>query len=74
LAHQYTDFFVITNEDPYNESPEIIDEVAAGVPIAAEGHQFVRELHRDAAIKLAFDRALPGDTVLVWARATNRAW
>lgn len=74
LAHQYTDFFVITNEDPYNESPrEIIDEVAAGVPIAAEGHQFVRELHRDAAIELAFDRALPGDTVLVLGKGHEQS-
>jgi len=74
LAHRYTDFFVITNEDPYNENPqEIIDEVAAGVPSAAEGYQFVRELHRDAAIRLAFNWALPGDTVLVLGKGHEQS-
>lgn len=74
LAHRYTDFFVITNEDPYDESPqEIIDEVAAGVPSAVENHQFVRELHRDTAIKLAFDRARPGDTVLVLGKGHEQS-
>jgi UDP-N-acetylmuramoyl-L-alanyl-D-glutamate--2,6-diaminopimelate ligase len=66
IAHQYADFSIITNEDPFGEDVEaIIAEVAAGVPPTEEGSRYVREPDRERAIRLAIEQAQPGDTVVI---------
>jgi UDP-N-acetylmuramoyl-L-alanyl-D-glutamate--2,6-diaminopimelate ligase len=66
IAHQYADFSIITNEDPFGEEVEaIIAEVAAGLPPNEEGSRYVREPDRARAIRLAIERAQPGDTVVI---------
>ena len=38
IAGELADFFVITNEDPFGEDADaIIDQVAGGAPVGAEG-------------------------------------
>jgi UDP-N-acetylmuramoyl-L-alanyl-D-glutamate--2,6-diaminopimelate ligase len=66
IAREFATFFIITNEDPFGEDVEaIIAEVAAGVPESEEGTRFVREPDREQAIRLAIERAEPGDTVII---------
>ncbi|MGH2448613.1 MAG: UDP-N-acetylmuramoyl-L-alanyl-D-glutamate--2,6-diaminopimelate ligase [Chloroflexota bacterium] len=66
VARQYTDFFIITNEDPYSERAEdIVGEVAAGVPAREEGKRFEREVDRGRAIARAVQLAEPGDIVVI---------
>jgi UDP-N-acetylmuramoyl-L-alanyl-D-glutamate--2,6-diaminopimelate ligase len=64
LAARKTDFFVITMDDPGHEDPAVIAaQVAAG---AREiGGHFIIELDRRAAIRRLFERARPGDAVLL---------
>jgi UDP-N-acetylmuramoyl-L-alanyl-D-glutamate--2,6-diaminopimelate ligase len=74
IARRYTDFFVITDEDPYEEQPdEIIDEIASGVPREEEGSRFARELDRGRAIEMALRRACPGDTVIILGKGHERS-
>ena len=66
IARDHTDFFVITNEDPFGEDVEsIMAEVAAGVSPVDRGSKYVLEPDRKRAITLAIDRAEPGDTVVI---------
>jgi UDP-N-acetylmuramoyl-L-alanyl-D-glutamate--2,6-diaminopimelate ligase len=66
IAREFADFFIITNEDPFGEDVEtIISEIAAGVPASEEGTRFMREPDRGEAIRLAIQRANPGDTVVI---------
>jgi UDP-N-acetylmuramoyl-L-alanyl-D-glutamate--2,6-diaminopimelate ligase len=68
------DFAVLTNEDPRSEDQDkIIDEIASGLRTAGwrEGPMFVREPERRRAIELAFERADPGDTVLLAGKGTE---
>lgn len=68
VAAGNVDFTVITSEDPRGEEPEaIVDEIARAMLAAGalEGEAFVRQADRRAAITLAFDRAAPGDLVLL---------
>ena len=65
LAARKADFFVITMDDPGNEeAAAIADEIAAGASSAGASH-FAIELDRRAAIRLLFERARPGDAVLL---------
>jgi UDP-N-acetylmuramoyl-L-alanyl-D-glutamate--2,6-diaminopimelate ligase len=64
LASRKADFFVITSDDPGHEDPlAIAAEIAAGA--RAAGGNFVVEIDRRAAIRLLFERARPGDVVLL---------
>ncbi|MDX1690132.1 MAG: UDP-N-acetylmuramoyl-L-alanyl-D-glutamate--2,6-diaminopimelate ligase [Acidimicrobiia bacterium] len=57
------DIAVLTSDNPRSEDPDaILDEVAAG---AAGDAEVVRDPDRRRAIRLAIDRAGPGDLVLV---------
>jgi UDP-N-acetylmuramoyl-L-alanyl-D-glutamate--2,6-diaminopimelate ligase len=59
---------VVTDEDPRGEeSGKILDEIAAGAKAAGarEGETLLRIADRKAAIAAAFDRARPGDVVLL---------
>lgn len=74
IAREYTDFFIITNEDPYGERPEsIMAEVAAGVPREEEGQRFVREEDRAHAIECALRRARPGDTIAILGKGHEQS-
>jgi UDP-N-acetylmuramyl-tripeptide synthetase len=71
VAVQLSDFFVISNDDVYDEDPQqIADELAAGARAAGamQGRDFAVVLDRRAAFAAAFARARPGDTVLLAGR------
>jgi len=62
IAEQYLDKIIITNEDPYNEDPQlIIDEVAAGL----KQKQPERILDRRQAIQQALKLAQKSDVVII---------
>jgi len=64
LAARKSEFFVITMDDPAHEDPgAIAQEIAAGASPLSE--HFAVELDRRAAIRLLFERAMPGDAVLL---------
>ena len=68
LAARKADFFTITQDDPGDEdTAAIAEQIAAGARSAGaeDGNAFVVELDRRAAIRLLFERAGPGDTVLL---------
>lgn len=74
IARQYADFLIITNEDPYGEVPEaIMAEVAAGLPADEEGSHFLREVDRARAIRLAIERAQPGDAVAILGKGHEQS-
>jgi UDP-N-acetylmuramoyl-L-alanyl-D-glutamate--2,6-diaminopimelate ligase len=65
LAARKSDFFAITMDDPGEEEPaDIARQIADGARCAGYGN-FVIELDRRAAIRLLFERARPGDAVLL---------
>ncbi|GAC1444414.1 MAG: UDP-N-acetylmuramoyl-L-alanyl-D-glutamate--2,6-diaminopimelate ligase [Chloroflexota bacterium] len=66
IAHGLTDYFFITNEDPFGENAgSIIEQIVAGVPAADKGRRFEVEPDRAQAILRAVERARPGDTVVI---------
>jgi UDP-N-acetylmuramoyl-L-alanyl-D-glutamate--2,6-diaminopimelate ligase len=68
LAASRADFFAITLDDPYDEDPQqIAAQIASGATTrgAQADQDFVIELDRRAAIRLLFERAGPGDAVLL---------
>lgn len=74
IAREYADFFIITNEDPFDEEVEtIIDAVAAGVPRSEEGTRYIREPDRAEAIRRAVNLAAPGDTVVMLGKGHERS-
>ena len=65
-AAQFSDFFIITTDDPLNEDPiEIAREVQSGAEGKAPGRDFEVVIDRRAAIRRAIEVARPGDTVLL---------
>jgi UDP-N-acetylmuramoyl-L-alanyl-D-glutamate--2,6-diaminopimelate ligase len=68
IAARYCDFVVLTDEDPRLEDRHaIIDEIAVGVEDAGkrEGEGYLKIADRTDAIRAAFQRAQPGDIVLL---------
>ncbi len=68
IAAQLADFFVITDEDPREEDRNaILREIARGGEAVGkrEGQDFLCIADRTQAIEAAFQRARPGDTVLL---------
>ncbi|MBV9582725.1 MAG: UDP-N-acetylmuramoyl-L-alanyl-D-glutamate--2,6-diaminopimelate ligase [Chloroflexi bacterium] len=64
LAANKADFFAITTDDPGFEDPATIAaQIAAGA--TSVNNQFVVELDRRTAIRVLFERARPGDAVLL---------
>ena len=58
------DLAVITSDNPRSEDPALlVDQVAAGT--VGGRAEVVREVDRSKAIRLALERAKPGDTVLI---------
>jgi UDP-N-acetylmuramoyl-L-alanyl-D-glutamate--2,6-diaminopimelate ligase len=74
VAARFADRSVLTNEDPRHEEPDaIIEEIAQGLQRGGkvEDSDFVRRPDRRSAIAYAFERARPGDTVLLAGKATE---
>jgi UDP-N-acetylmuramoyl-L-alanyl-D-glutamate--2,6-diaminopimelate ligase len=64
LAARKADFFVITMDDPgHEDAATIADQIAAGARSACGS--FTIELDRRRALRLLFERARPGDAVLL---------
>lgn len=74
LALEFTDFFYITNEDPFGESAEaIMAEVASGAGSDERGRRFELEPDRGTAIRRAIERAQPGDTVIITGKGHEQS-
>lgn len=68
IAEKYCDKIIITNEDPYDESPEgIMKEVSSGIK-NKEKHLI---LDRKQAIKEAVKMAKPKDTVIITGKGSE---
>ena len=69
IAAKYCNEIILTNEDPYDESPmEIINQIAEGVKnIGINQHKSAvyKILDRKEAIKKALSLAKPGDVVII---------
>jgi UDP-N-acetylmuramoyl-L-alanyl-D-glutamate--2,6-diaminopimelate ligase len=68
VAADLADFAVLTTEDPRHEDPDaVIDGIARAMLACGrrEGSDFVRVTDRRAAIRVAFERACPGDLVVL---------
>ena len=68
IAAERTRLAVVTDEDPRGEDREtILDDVARGAEQvgASRGHDLLLIADRPAAIEAAFERARPGDVVLL---------
>ncbi len=75
VAGELCDVVVVTDEDPYDEDPQlIIDQVAEGVRQSGkiEGKNFWRVLDRREAIRKAVEMAQPGDVVLLTAKGAEQ--
>jgi UDP-N-acetylmuramoyl-L-alanyl-D-glutamate--2,6-diaminopimelate ligase len=76
IAGERADIVVVTNEDPYDDVPEIImDQVAVGVEKAGKilGENLFKILDRRAAIAKAFSLARAGDIVLITGKGNEQA-
>jgi len=76
LAGQNADIVIITNEDPYDDAPDIIiDQVALGAEKAGKkvDQNLFKILDRREAIKLALSQAKPGDVVLITGKGSEQA-
>lgn len=62
IAEKYGDEIIITNEDPYDESPEeIIDQIISGI----KNKKVIKILDRKKAIRKAINIAREGDIVII---------
>jgi UDP-N-acetylmuramoyl-L-alanyl-D-glutamate--2,6-diaminopimelate ligase len=76
LAGQNADFVIVTNEDPYDDDPQmIIEQVAAGALQAGkkEGIDLWKILDRREAIKKALTLAGVNDLVLITGKGSEQA-
>lgn len=72
IVSKYTDFIILTNEDPYYENPQrIIDEIEAGIKNKELGKSYWKILDRRVAIKKALQLAEPGDFVVVTGKGAE---
>lgn len=66
IAEKYCDEIILTNEDPYDESPEkILEDIKKGAP----GAQKI--LDRREAIRKALGLAKPNDTVIITGKGSE---
>lgn len=75
IAGEHADIVIVTNEDPYDDDPEIIiDQVAVGAEKAGkelDGTLF-KIIDRRAAIATALARAEQGDIVLITGKGNEQ--
>ncbi|MDO5480135.1 MAG: UDP-N-acetylmuramoyl-L-alanyl-D-glutamate--2,6-diaminopimelate ligase [Candidatus Saccharibacteria bacterium] len=75
ILAKYSDIVIITEDDSRDEDPE---KIAEGFIKGAEKHGKVlgkdlfKELDREKAIKLAFEKAAPGDLVLILGKGHEK--
>jgi UDP-N-acetylmuramoyl-L-alanyl-D-glutamate--2,6-diaminopimelate ligase len=73
-AAEFSDFFIITTDDPLSEDPvEIARDVQTGATGKAPGRDFEVVIDRRAAIRRAIEIARPGDTVLLAGKGHERS-
>ncbi len=73
-AAEFSDFFIITTDDPLSEDPvEIARDVQSGVADKAPGRDYEVVIDRRAAIRRAIEIARPGDTVLLAGKGHERS-
>src|SRR3989339_842505 len=75
LAGEKADFVIVTNEDPYDDDPEIIiDQVALGAERAGKKNNkdLFKILDRRAAIEKAIKLAQKGDIVLITGKGNEQ--
>jgi UDP-N-acetylmuramoyl-L-alanyl-D-glutamate--2,6-diaminopimelate ligase len=73
-AAEFSDFFIITTDDPLTEDPvEIARDVQSGAGGKAPGRDFEVVIDRRAAIRRAIEIAMPGDTVLLAGKGHERS-
>lgn len=73
-AAEFSDFFIITTDDPLTEDPvEIARDVQAGAAGKAPGRDYEIVIDRRAAIRRAIDLARPGDCVLLAGKGHERS-
>lgn len=76
IAGEKADYVIVTNEDPYDDDPQIIiDQVATGADHEGKktGKNLFKILDRKEAIKKAFDLAKEGDLVLITGKGSEQA-
>lgn len=74
-AVEHCDYVIATNEDPYDEDPQVIINQVAGGALAAgakEGENFWRVPDRTEAIRQACGLAQPGDVVFLTAKGAEQ--
>jgi UDP-N-acetylmuramoyl-L-alanyl-D-glutamate--2,6-diaminopimelate ligase len=72
-AAEFSDFFIITTDDPLSEDPvEIARDVQSGATGKAPGRDYEVVIDRRAAIRRAIELAQPGDTVLLAGKGHER--
>ncbi|HEX6061577.1 MAG TPA: UDP-N-acetylmuramoyl-L-alanyl-D-glutamate--2,6-diaminopimelate ligase [Candidatus Limnocylindria bacterium] len=73
-AAEFSDFFIITTDDPLTEDPvEIARDVQSGVSDKAPGRDYEVVIDRRAAIRRAIEIARAGDTVLLAGKGHERS-
>jgi len=73
-ASEFSDFFIITTDDPLSEDPvEIARDVQAGAVGKAPGRDYEVVIDRRAAIRRAIELAQPGDTILLAGKGHERS-
>jgi UDP-N-acetylmuramoyl-L-alanyl-D-glutamate--2,6-diaminopimelate ligase len=73
-AAEFSDFFIITTDDPLSEDPvEIARDVQSGAAGKAPGRDYEVVIDRRAAIRRAIELAEPGDTVLLAGKGHERS-
>jgi UDP-N-acetylmuramoyl-L-alanyl-D-glutamate--2,6-diaminopimelate ligase len=66
IAATYSDFMILTEEDPASEDAlDIIEEVKPGIDRAKRNVSYEVEPNRRTAIRMALERATRGDTVVM---------
>ncbi len=76
LAARYTDYIIVTNEDPYDDDPmEIIGDVVAGIkkhPGKIESQHYFKILDREESIRKALRLAGPDDIVIITGKGSEQ--
>lgn len=73
-AAEFSDFFIITTDDPLREDPaEIARDVQTGAAGKEPGRDYEIVLDRRAAIERAIELARPGDCVLLAGKGHERS-
>jgi len=75
IAARYCDEIILTNEDPYDESPQkIMDQIEEGISInQLNQHKLAvyKILDRREAIKKALETAKQGDTIIITGKGSE---